>query len=190
MAHRTGRGGVATTALRVAVSLALAFSLASCSQIGPGSGPAPEPTTEQEATPSETPTPSSGADGCALASQRAEELASDLGDRVPDIVNSALKGEAPDLSGIFAEAGSTLDAAAAGASDPAVSAAIADARAEWDGLASDLAGLGGLDLAGADLATRAERTVDYGTRLTEILGERAPALQRIGEELKAACAAQ
>ncbi|WP_427870993.1 hypothetical protein [Leucobacter luti] len=188
MAHRTGGGGVATTALRVAVSLALAFSLASCSQIGPGSGPAPEPTAEQEAT--QTPNPGSGADGCALASQRAEELSSDLRDRVPDIVNSALTGEAPDLSGIFAEAGSTLDAAAAGASDPAVSAAIADARAEWDGLASDLAGLGALDLAGADLATRAERTVDYGSRLTEILGERAPALQRIGEELKAACAAQ
>lgn len=104
-------------------------------------------------------------------------------------------GESVDLGAEFVEpAIAALDSAALAGSDPAVQAAIADARVEWEGLAIEVAELGAPDLTGVDLGNieslgNLGALQEYGTKVTELVGTRLPALQETGKQLQEACRA-
>lgn len=130
-----------------------------------------------------------------MAAETINEVVADARSRAPELIAAMAAGESIDLGAEFVEpAIAALDAAALTGSDPAVLAAIADARVEWEGLAVEVAELGTPDLTGVDLGNLESlgnlgALQEYGTNVTELVGTRLPALQETGKQLQEACRA-
>ncbi|RGE24361.1 hypothetical protein [Leucobacter sp. wl10] len=175
----------ARLAATVFVSL-LALPLASCAGLTiPGQQP---PSSGSSSTPG-------AGGGCQVATEAINQVIADAQAGVPQLIERALSGQSLDAAGIVDPVLQSLDEAARNTTDPAVLKAIDGARAEWDQLAADIQALKAPDLSGIDLGNLGSLSQlgglqEYGTQLSALFTERLPALQKSGQKLQQACAAQ
>ena len=172
--------------LALVALVGVALPLTACSALGTDSG-------AQDPTSSEKSTSSGSSSSCAAAVETIDGVIAEAQQSAPQLIDDLLSGNAVDPGALIEPVLTSLDAAGSGASDPKVSAAIEDARVEWDGLASDIQGLGTPDLSGVDLGNLSSlgelgKLQTYGEDLSAIVSTRLPALQETGEALQKACA--
>lgn len=169
-----------TIALPIAAAL-LVVPLAACSGIG-----------------SVTETVS-GEGSCQVAAETIDTVISDAQTNAPKLLADLITSGNLNAAALVDPVLKSLDAAAETATDPAVTAAIDESRAVWDGLASDLQGLGTPDLSGFSLSDLGSvNSLDdlsgglkgYAESLSTIVSERLPELQATGAALQEACSAQ
>lgn len=172
--------------LALVVLIGVTLPLAACSALGIDSG-------EQDPASKGTSTSAGSSSSCAAAVDTINGVIAEAQQSAPQLIDDLLSGNSVDPGALIEPVLTSLDAAGSGASDPAVSAAIEDARVEWDGLAKDIQGLGTPDLSGVDLGNLGSlgelgKLQTYGEDLTAIVSTRLPALQETGAALQKACA--
>ena len=178
--------------LTLAALACVMLPLAGCSALGIGAASPSESAATSRGTDEAAPvTPASGG-SCQAAADTIDRVIAEAQQSAPQLVEDLLAGRSVDPGALIDPVLTSLDAAGSGASDPAVLAAIDDARTEWDGLASDIQGLGTPDLSGidlGDLGTLGElgNLQSYGEDLSAIVSTRLPALQQTGAALQEAC---
>ncbi|UOQ60329.1 hypothetical protein MUN76_15050 [Leucobacter rhizosphaerae] len=168
----------------------LALPLAGCSALGIGS-----PSSSDAAEPNGAGDAGTTANGsCQAAAETIDRVIAEAQQNAPQLIEDLLAGKSIDPGALIEPVFTSLDAAGSGATDPAVIAAIDDARTEWVGLGEDIQGLGTPDLSGidlGDLGTLGElgNLQTYGEDVSAIVSERLPALQQTGTALQEACTA-
>lgn len=164
----------------------LTLPLAGCGMLGIGSS------SHNDTSGSTTESSAAPGNSCQVAAQTIDRVLAEAQQSAPQLVEDLLAGKTVDPGALIEPVFTSLDAAASGASDPAVAAAIEDARTEWDGLASDVQGLGTPDLSGIDLSDLGSlgelgNLQTYGEDVSAIVSQRLPALQETGQALQEAC---
>lgn len=177
---------VTRRSLALVALIGIMLPLTACSSLGIGSGsqdPGSEKTTDAAGSSS----------SCAAAVDTIDGVIAEAQQSAPQLIDDLLSGNSVDPGAFVEPVLTSLDAAGSGASDPAVAKAIEDARVEWDGLATDIQGLGTPDLSGIDLGDLGSlgelgKLQTYGEDLSAIVSTRLPALQETGAALQKACA--
>lgn len=172
--------------LALVALIGFALPLTACSSLGAGSG-------SEEPASGKTADASGSSRSCAAAVDTIHEVMAEAQQSAPQLIDDLLSGNSVDPGAFVEPVLTSLDAAGSGASDPAIAEAIEDARVEWDGLATDIQGLGTPDLSGIDLGDLGSlgelgKLQTYGEDLSAIVSTRLPALQETGAALQKACA--
>ncbi|QIM17022.1 hypothetical protein G7067_12375 [Leucobacter insecticola] len=152
----------------------------------------------------------SGNGSCRVAAEKIDAVIADAQANAPKMIAELITSGKFDAAALVDPVLESLDAAAGTATDPAVIAAIDDARASWNGLAADVQALGAPDLSGLDLGDLGSlgdvkslsdlgslgdlgslsTLQGYGEELSAIVSARLPELQATGAALQEACNAQ